>query len=370
MTFSKRHLRFYAPLVAMTALMVFHGARADSVSDAKAYVEQVTAPVTTWTGPTTGPKAVGHKLIVWVSADQRNGGARGVAEGIDEAAKVIGWETRGIDGQGSVNMRSSGIAQAIALHADGIVLDAIDAAEQASAVESAVKAGIKVVGWHSGSRPGPMPQYGIFTNITTDPLAVAKAAASYAVARSDGKAGVVIFTDSAYAIAIAKSNAMANVIRSCSGCTLLEIEDTPLADAANRMPQLTTSLLQRFGKKWTYSLSINDLTFDFMAPALQQAGIPGDGAPYAISAGDGSGPAFQRIRNGEYQIATVAEPLRLHGWQIVDELNRAFSGQPPSGFVAPPHLFIKANINRDGGPHDVYDPENGYQKIYRTIWGK
>jgi ribose transport system substrate-binding protein len=343
---------------------------ADGLADTEAYINEVTAPVTVWNGPTTGPKAVGKKLVVWVSEDQRNGGARGVADGIDAAAKIIGWQTRGIDGQGSVNMRAEGIAQAVALHADAIVLDGIDAAEQASAIEPAVKAGIKIIGWHAGPKPGPMPQFDLFTNITTDPLAVAKAAASYAVVRSGGKAGAIVFTDSAYAIAIAKSNAMADVIRACSGCTLLEIEDTPLGDASNRMPALTTSLLQRFGAKWTYALSINDLTFDFMAPSLQAAGIAGNAAPYAISAGDGSGPAFQRIRNGEYQIATVAEPLHLHGWQIVDELNRAFAGAPPSGFVAPPHLFIKANIERDGGAHDEYDPENGYQNAYRQIWGK
>ena len=359
-----------ALLGGAAALALAGAARADAVQDAKDYIKQVTAPVTAWTGPTTGPKAVGHKLIVWVSTDQRNGGARGVAEGIDEAAKIIGWDVRGIDGQGSVNARAAGIAQAIALHADGIVLDAIDAAEQAGAIEPAIKAGIKVVGWHSGSKPGAMPQYHLFTNITTDPLEVARAAASYAVAQSDGKAGAVIFTDSAYAIAIAKSNAMAAIIKACATCTLLSIQDTPLADAASRMPQLTTSLLQRYGAKWTYALSINDLTFDFMAPALQSAGIPGDGAPHAISAGDGSGPAFQRIRSGEYQIGTVAEPLRLHGWQEVDELNRAFAGAEPSGYVAPPHLFIRSNIDRDGGPKDIYDPQNGYEKAYRTIWGK
>ena len=36
-------------------------------------------------------------------------------------------------------------------------------------------------------------------------------------------------------------------------------------------------------------------------------------------------PAFQRIREKQYQVATVAEPLHLHGWQTIDELNRAFS---------------------------------------------
>jgi ribose transport system substrate-binding protein len=366
----KSHLLGATLLASAGLLLAVGAARADAVQDAKDYIKKVTAPVTVWDGPTTGPKAEGKKLIVVVSTDQRNGGARGVGEGIAEAGKVLGWDVRIIDGQGSVNARAAGISQAIALKADGLVLDAIDAAEQAAAVEPAVKAGIKVVGWHSGPKPGPMPQYGIFTNITTDPLEVAKAAGSYAVADSDGKAGAVIFTDSAYAIAIAKSNAMADVIKACKTCTLLSVEDTPLADAANRMPQLTTSLLQRFGSKWTYGLSINDLTFDFAAPALQSAGIPGDGAPHNISAGDGSEPAFQRIRSGEYQIGTVAEPLRLHGWQEVDELNRAFNGAPASGYVAPPHLFIKANIDKDGGPQNVYDPQNGYQDAYKKIWGK
>ena len=45
------------------------------------------------------------------------------------------------------------------------------------------------------------------------------------------------------------------------------------------MPQLTTSLLQKYGDKWTYSLAINDLYFDFMGPSLASAGIAGDGAP-------------------------------------------------------------------------------------------
>ena len=231
-----------ATLLAAAGVLFAAGvARADAVQDAKNYVKEITAPVTRWDGPTTGPKAVGHKLIVYVSTDQRNGGARGVGEGVAEAAKVIGWDVRIIDGQGSVSERAAGINQAVALKADGLVLGSPDAAEQAAAIENAVKAGIKVVSWHSGPAPGPMPKYGIFFNITTDPLLVAKAAASYAVADSDGKAGVVIFTDSAYAIAIAKSDEMARVIKACATCTLLSVEDTPLADAANRMPSLSAT---------------------------------------------------------------------------------------------------------------------------------
>src|SRR5215469_1908119 len=63
----------------------------DIVTKAKAFVQKATAPASEWTGPSEGPKAASGKLIVYVSSDQRNGGAKGVGDGVSEAAKVIGW---------------------------------------------------------------------------------------------------------------------------------------------------------------------------------------------------------------------------------------------------------------------------------------
>jgi ribose transport system substrate-binding protein len=341
------------------------------MADAKAYIETVTAPVTEWTGPTTGPKAQKDKLVIYVSDDQRNGGAKGVGDGAEEAAKTIGWEFRLLDGQGAPSTRASALTQAIALQPAGIILGTIDAREQAPLIEQAVAAGIKVVGWHSGGAPGPIEGVpGVITNITTDPLEVAKASGLYAVVDSAGKAGVIVFTDSIYAIAIAKSDATAAAVKGCSGCKVLEIVDTPIGDLQNRMGQLTTSLLTKYGADWTYSVAVNDLYYDFAAPSLQNAGIdPAKGYPRNISAGDGSVPAFQRIRDGQYQVATVAEPLYLHGWQAIDELNRAFAGEAPSGYVAPPHLFLQSNLDKDGGDKNIFDPGNGYRDQYKKIWG-
>jgi ribose transport system substrate-binding protein len=181
---------------------------------------------------------------------------------------------------------------------------------------------------------------------------------------------VILFTDSIYAIATAKTNAEKAAVSGCAGCKVLSVEDTPIGDLSNRMGQLTTSLLSKYGKEWTYSIAVNDLYYDFSAPPLQAAGVdPAAGYPRQISAGDGSVPAFQRIRDKRYQIATVAEPLHLHGWQCIDELNRAFAGQPPSTYVAPVHLFTSANIDKDGGAQNIFDPGNGYKDEYRKIWG-
>jgi ribose transport system substrate-binding protein len=345
------------------------GDLAAQVAAAKDIVTQAAANKVLWDGPTTGPKAQPGKTVVLISEDQRNGGALGVSEGVMEAAKVIGWKLTILDGAGVIASRSAAFGQAIALKPDIIIADNDDATEQKVNIVKAVNAGIKVLGWHSNVKPGPMDGVPLFTNISTDPTVVAKVAAALAIANADGKAGVVVFTDATEKISVMKSNAMAANIKECSGCTVLDVIDTPLASVSTRIPQMTQSLHQRFGKKWTHSLAINDGFFDFMAPTLRAAGSAGSGPPVNISGGDGSKAAFERIRGDNYQFATVAEPLSLHGWQLIDEANRALAGMQWSGYVAPTHLVTKDNIGTNGGPNNVYDPDNGYRDIYKKIWG-
>jgi len=356
--------------VAIVALSVGM-ARADDdfLKQAKELTALATAPSGPWTGPTTGPKAAPDKFIIYLSVDQRTASVSAVGEGVEEAAKIIGWKYRLIDGNGTIAGVSSALSQAIALKPDGIVLGGVDVSPYVELLQQAAKQGIKVDGWHIGPVPGPIADPPVVFNVNTAPPEVGKASALYAVADSNGTAGVVIFTDSTYRMAIVKSDEMAAVIKQCSGCSLLAVEVTPLDDTQARIPQLTTSLLARFGKKWTYSMGINDIYFDAMAPSLEAAGIPPDGYPRNIG-NDGSPSAFQRIRSKEYQVATAADPLRQQAWQCVDELNRAFAGEPSSGYVGPVHLFTASNIDKDGGPNNVYDPQNGYQDAYRKIWGK
>ena len=339
------------------------------VTQAKAAVAAATAHVTTWSGPTSGPKAQHGKFIVYVSSDQTNGGSAGVGAAVQAAAQIIGWRFKLIDGQGTVAGQTDALNQAIALKPDGIVLGGFDAQSQKTLIEKASSLGIKVVGWHSAASPGPIQDPPVFTVVESDPLQTAKLAADYAIAMSNGTAGVVIFTDSEYSIAVAKSTAMRNEISKCSGCSVLAYEDTPLSAVSSRMPPLITSLVQQFGSKFNYALGINDLYFDFTAPSLRSLGIGQSGPPQFVSAGDGSVSAYSRIRQGQYQVATIPEPLSLQGWQVVDELNRAFAGVTPSGYVTAVHLVTGSNIAYDGGPKNLFDPDNNYQQAYKTIWG-
>ena len=321
---------------------------------------------TAFDGPTTGPKAAMGKTIVVLAADLKNGGILGVTNGIEEAAKVAGWEVRVIDGAGSVQGRTAAIGQALALQPAGIVINGFDATEQQAALEGVAAAKIPMVSWHSGPKIGCDAPGGIFANVSTDAMAVSDVAAKWAIEDGGKDVGVIIFTDSTYQIAIDKADRMKKDIEDAGG-KVLEYVDTPIADTSTRMGPLTTSLLQKYGASWTHSLANNDLYFDFMGPALAAAGVPGDGAPKAGSAGDGSEAAFQRIRSAQFQTITVAEPLNLQGWQLVDELNRAISGEACSGYVTAPALVTKAGLEK-AGESNTFDPDIPYREAYTAIW--
>ena len=72
-------------------------------------------------------------------------------------------------------------------------------------VKNGGKLMIVVVGWHAGPKPGPMADGHLFVNVTTDAMEVAKVAAMKAIADSNGKAGVIVFADSACARTITTS---------------------------------------------------------------------------------------------------------------------------------------------------------------------
>ena len=352
---------------AMTCTLVASSVHADAISDATEFVEKYASQVTTWDGPTSGPTALADQTIVVLAGDLKNGGILGATTGIEEAAEQIGWTVRVLDGAGSISGRTSAMGQALALEPDGIIINGFDSKEQEQGMKAASEAGIPLVSWHAGAAIGPMEEVGIFANVTTDPMLVSEAAANWAFVDADGQPGVVIFTDSTYQIAIDKADKMKDVIEQLGG-TVLEYVDTPIAETSQRMPQLTTSLLQRHGAKWTHSLAINDLYFDFMGPSLAAAGIKGDGAPVNVSAGDGSESAYQRIRSKQFQQVTVAEPLNMQGWQLVDEMNRALQDDEWSGYVSPLHVVTTENIEFDGGPDNAFDPGNGYKDQYMKIW--
>jgi ribose transport system substrate-binding protein len=317
-------------------------------------------------GPARGPRARRGGRVVFVAGDLTNGGIAGAALGVQQAARAIGWPLQILNGQGTTAGQARVLRAALRLSPAGIVLGGFDATAQALALRRARALGIPVVGWHAGTRPGPDRRARLFTNVSTDPASVARLAAEYAIAHSGGTARVVIFTDRRYPIAAHKADVMAAAVRRCRRCSVLDVVDSPIDLAQQQMPAIVSSLLHRFGARWRYMLAINGIYIGGARAAFVNAGRRGGDPPFAIGAGDGDASDFERIRAGDHQMASVAEPLQLQGWQIVDELNRARAGRPASGYVAPPRLITRADVP----DRVVFDPPSGYRANYRRIWGR
>ncbi|MEW2611847.1 substrate-binding domain-containing protein [Streptomyces sp. NPDC047880] len=318
-----------------------------------------------WEGPTGGPTAVSGKNLVYVAQTMTNPGVAGAANGVRDAARAIGWDVRVIDGGGTPAGIQAAMSEAVSLRPSGIVIGGFDPDSTARQTARAAAQDIPLIGWHAVPDPGPSRRPDLFTNVTTRVRDVARISAQWIISDSDGRAGVVLITDASIPFARNKSDLIRKELAACQGVRLLSVENIPIPDASSRTPREISSLLSRFQDLWTHSVAINDLYFADAAPAFRAAGEKGSGPPFNIGAGDGDPSAFQRVNSRQYQAATVPEPLSLQGWQIVDEFNRAFSGRPDSGYVAPVHIATARNSQGA----TAWDP-SGYREAYRKIWGK
>jgi ribose transport system substrate-binding protein len=328
---------------------------------ANATVAKAAALKNRWDGPTTGPKLVKGKKVIFIAGDMRDAGTYGVFAGMREAGMLANWQILPIDLRGGVRGGELVVKQALAQKPSAIVLAGLDAAAQTKGIALAKAANVPVIGWHASTTAGPVE--GLFTNITSSYKDAAQIAALYGVVESNSKVGIVVFTDGSNPYLAAKSREMVNTIKQCDTCRLLGVEDLPFATALDKMPSLVKSLVAKHGNKWTHVVAINDFYFDLLAKPEIAATIKENNL-HGIAAGDGSQTAYQRIRKNTLQIGTVPEPTTLHGWQIVDEINRAWAKQAPSGYVTPTHLVTFQNIAYDGGAKGLFDPGNDYRTVY------
>lgn len=316
--------------------------------------------------PTFGPTLQKKKKIVYVARDYSDAGTAGVYNGMREALVGTAWQVLFIDCRGYCQGPRI-VKQALDMGAEGIVLAGVEIADMGDGLSEAKKAGVPVVGWHAGIKAGPMP--GLFTNITNDPKEAAQIAALFGVTEANNKAGIVIITDMSHSYSAAKSNALIETLKQCEVCKILSVEDMPLLEMRKKFTPAIEGLVKRHGNKWTHVVAVNDVYFDMLERPDVKKLIAANNLR-GIAAGDGSATAYKRIRQNTFQIGSVPEPVNMQGWQIVDELNRAFSKVGPSGMATPIHLVSKQNLGYDGGNKDMFDPANDYREKYNSYWKK
>ncbi len=338
-------------------------------SKASARVAHATSFKKAWDGPTTGPKLAADKMIVLVGANiAADPGEQILSDNLKTVAASVGWRFYAFDSFGIQARNAESFSRAVALHPAAIIFAGGDAKGEAKSIAAATDKKIPVIGWHAALTTGPVD--GLFTNIGTDPKEAGQLAALLAVVDSKGKAGVLILSDASSVNLATKSTGMIETIKQCTTCTLLGVEEIKPTDKPEQVLQRVATLDRQYGGKLTYVLSTNDRFFDVFATPAAASAFGGDIKFQAIAAGFGSPVAFQHIRSKKIELGTVAEPLMMQAWQLIDEANRAIAGDKPSGYAPESYLVTSQNIAYHGGQNNNFDPANGYQDVYKKIWGR
>lgn len=94
----------------------------------------------------------------------------------------------------------------------------------------------------------------------------------------------------------------------------------------------------------------------------RSAAEPGDSERTTSSAGTGTNPRSHPAISSDAAQAHGFSPLAS---RLVDQFNRAFAGQPDSGYVPAVHITDADNV----GSTTSWDPA-GYREAYATLWGR
>lgn len=336
-----------------------------SVDEAKAIVAERTKPQTEWKGPTDGPKApTGNVTIAYVSPDQSYTPHVLWGKGVEEGAKALGWTVMTFNGQGTVSGTLAAMQQALASNPAAIITPA-DANALQKPIKDAVARHIPVIGIHATAFPGPNPELGLFHNIVSNPAEIGGTEAAYVIAMSDGKAQDIHMVDNSYAIARFKAKATTTPIANCSGCKMLETLNMPLGEASARMNPAVSGLTARYGDSW-WMTTCCDGYFTNVAAALRAGGASME--KIKLVGADAPPSAYDMIRKGGFEVASVPEPSSLFGYEAVDAVVRAMAGQEPAHFLQPVFLIVKENVDSEGGKNNEFVPSNNFACHYVNIW--
>lgn len=333
-------------------------------------VDQATAPVTEWNGPTSAPAPVKDKEIAVIECAAVVSGCVRQAEGIKQAGELLGWSVSVYDGKGDPVEWNRAATQAINSGVDAIILAAADPVPMKSSLDLAAEKGIPVGTTGVGIAAGG----GVAFDVGADYGYWGEALGSWIVADSRGSAKVLQTVDKEFASQGDIQTEMNRVIDSCAGCEVAATEQFVVTDIGNGLGQRIANTLQR-NPDITYVNGAFDSAAADMIPAMKAIGL-GDRVKVVASVGATQNLGF--VASGDMQKVDVVQDDLYLGFAAVDQLNRLLAGQPlwkTPGETnekllyaqgAPSKLLTEENV---GDPEKPWVAENDYVAHYMKIWG-
>ncbi|MGP4025540.1 substrate-binding domain-containing protein [Actinomadura sp. 3N407] len=324
--------------------------------------------------PADAPKPVSGKDIWIISAWQQVHALVKQAEGVSEAAKVLGWNARVCDGRNNENGGWTGcVRQATAAKADGIVLLAVDCAPVRQALVEAGRAGIKIASY-SGFDCDDPTQGGstALFDVPAQPFAAAPTLAGFytslgrlradtVIAKTEGKAKIVHVSFQDVAMGDYMAKGFTDRIAACGGCEIVGSVKVSPADVPVIRQKFETTLL----KNPQADVVTVDIDHFFVA-GVQQALVSANRPELMVVGGECQIENVDYIRSGKGQQICYGISVGYRAYTTIDALNRSFQGKRPvPGGVGIQLVDESHNMPAPGaeyvGPMD-------YAGLYKKAW--
>lgn len=302
------------------------------------------------------------------------------ATGAKEGGEAVGWKVTVFDGKFDPNNYLTGIRQAIAAKADGIILYAIDCPDVKAALQEAKNANIPVIGIEdfdcSELKPGEASLFASgIGDYNAEPFSSGthsyeswiqdngRTAADAAVVATGGKAKVIDFVETDTHATILIDTGFKSELSGCGGCTIVGRVEFTGGD-------IGTTLQDKAAQALLQHPDANAIFTNYDAPATGgiSAAVVASGRVNQIYVvgGEGDPPNVQLVRENRGQNAGAADPVRWEGYAGIDALNRVFNGQKAAANGIGMLLWDKTHNLPPSGEAVIYPID--YRAAYLKSW--
>lgn len=343
----------------------------DALAAAEAQLEEGYAG--RYTEPPSEPNPAAKGKTLWyISPGQASPNAVQGGVGLEEAAKEMGWNYKLYDAKLDPANFLTGIKQALASGADGIITLAIDCSAVKPGLEEAAEQGVPTVtmlGFDCDeSTPGEKPLYAgkislgdRYKDWVTAYQDWGSDMAAWAIAEKEAEANVLNFTNSEYLIVENTVNGFSDRMAECDTCEVTDIPWT-LAEVGTEVTNKVKDSFVRVPDANVLQDSLNPLVG--FSTGVEQAGKTDS---VSVVGGVGMPEDFELITGNKGLNALAAWPFAWWSWAAVDTLNSLMNGNEieDSGLgwqvVDKDHNMPKAG--------EQLEPSVDYKAAYRARWG-
>lgn len=343
--------------------------------------------------PTSSPKPEAGKNIWFITLDSSLADHKAPGQ-IFDAAEALGWNVKMYDGKFSPDTIVTGLRQAIADKADGVMLYAVDCPNVKAGLEDVNKAGIPIVSWegidcnqevdqqgelsetkdrrhfdaqvvyNDPDNPGKQLEY---TDFYRDVMGYYQGLVM--IGGTDGKAKIIKLKETDIASTLLGDKGFEQALADhCPDCEVVETIEFVGTEIGPPLQQKVSQAISR-NPDANAIFGVYDAPTESVAPAVLASGRSDD---LFVVGGEGVPSIVKRVADNQGVDAGVGFPVRWESWAGLDAMNHLLAGETPPDKVGWPsgHGVQAYDRERNLPPAgERFDGSVDFESAYLKAWG-